>query len=157
VGVSSCQWVLWSRNKKRKSMNAEIKVGGKEKGSVLLESAIVLPILMLFVFGIVQFGMLLAAHIAMHNASALAVREAVVHLKDTEDVRQAAIDALKQSSFFDSQVLDANPESIVNVDPNFSVGGESATRVSIEYQMPVLLRMIIPSATITLRASSVMR
>lgn len=49
-----------------------------DRGASLVELALVLPLLALLVFGIFQYGMILAAYVSLRHASAIAAREATL-------------------------------------------------------------------------------
>lgn len=55
-----------------------------QKGQALVEFAIVLPILLMLVMGIIQFGMMLNSYLAIENASREGARAGIVGSADTE-------------------------------------------------------------------------
>lgn len=56
----------------------------KQKGQSIVEFALVLPLLMLFVFGLVYFGMVLADYLALSNLARISAREAAVITDDSD-------------------------------------------------------------------------
>ena len=55
-----------------------------QKGQALVEFAIILPILLLLVMGILQFGMILNSYLTIENASREGARAGIVGSSDTE-------------------------------------------------------------------------
>lgn len=56
----------------------------KHKGQTLVETALVLPIILLLIFGIVEFGRILSANIIVSNASREGARYSAVGYTDDE-------------------------------------------------------------------------
>lgn len=78
-----------------------------EKGQAMVEFALVLPILLLLLCGICEFGSIFSNQILANNACREAVRYAAVHYKDdglTEIEEQTTIIVKSYSSCFDAQV-----------------------------------------------------
>ena len=61
-----------------------------EKGSALIEFALIMPILLLILAGIIQFGFLLNAKIAVNSASYEAARSATLSDNPEADATRAA-------------------------------------------------------------------
>ncbi len=59
-------------------MHAQLRRGRGDTGATLLESAIITPVLMLFVFGIFEFGFAFRDYLTVANATRDAAREASV-------------------------------------------------------------------------------
>lgn len=55
-----------------------IKYSNKESGQTLVEFALVLPLLLLVIFGTIEFGRLMHAHIMVNSAAREGVRKAAV-------------------------------------------------------------------------------
>lgn len=55
-----------------------------QKGQALVEFAIVLPVLLMLVMGIIQFGMMLNSYLAIENASREGARAGIVGSTDAE-------------------------------------------------------------------------
>ena len=114
----------------------------QEKGSVFIELAIVLPILILIIAGIIQFGFLLNAKIAVNSASYEAARIATLSDNPEKDVVNVVL-AYASSTMpgwnFDERLslkLDISgtkPGDIVNVE--------------ITYLIPVFFSKIAPFST----------
>ena len=64
-----------------------IKNPRKESGQSLVEFAVVLPLLLLLVFGIIEFGRIFQASLVVNHAARESARQAIV----AEDAREATI------------------------------------------------------------------
>ena len=138
------------------SMNSTHKIGSCEKGAAFLETALVLPILTMLIFGIIQFGWILAAYINLRNATAVAARYAVLYpaptVQNIRDVAKGAVEPMLDS---------ARVQDPVDVDQSYSVGGiGSATKVEITYDLPLFIPLPIPgvvNGNYQMTVSTVMR
>lgn len=80
-------------------MNKYIKIHRKEEGQGLVEFALVLPILLLFLLGIVEFGWLFNARISLTSAAREGARVAAVsNINHQAKAEAAVISALSGSS-----------------------------------------------------------
>lgn len=121
----------------------KLKVCKGERGATLLESAIVTPILALLMFGVAQYGFILAGYITLRNASSTAARTAAVtkttstpDVAQTEAVARAALEPM-----FDSTKAD------VVVTGGQTVGGFSdGIQVYIEYDLELFFPLVVPSS-----------
>ncbi len=109
----------------------------KLKGSVMLELAILLPLLLLIVAGIVQFGFILNAKVAVNSASYEGARAATL----SDDPETAAVDAVKNyaGSSLPGWNLGERLKVKVNVPDN-----NPGTQVSVEvlYSIPLYFKNI---------------
>lgn len=64
---------------------------GDERGVAMIEMAFALPILLLFVFGIFQFGVILQANAGIQHALGEGARYATLYPKPADDLIQAKI------------------------------------------------------------------
>lgn len=128
------------------------RVGGNEKGQALVELALVVPILLLLLFGVVEYGRIFAAYIAVTNGAREGARIASVGSTDaviTESVK-VRTDAMK---------LD-RAKVTVTITPGSSnrVRGE---KVTVEVAYPVKMFdpffTTIVGANFTVRGSTIMR
>lgn len=55
-----------------------------QKGQALIEFAIIMPILLMFVMGILQFGMMLNSYLTIENASREGARAGIIGSSDIE-------------------------------------------------------------------------
>ena len=125
-----------------------------EIGASMIEGALVMPVLAIFLFGIIQYGMLFSAYISLRNAASFAARQSVLEGMGVSDVQFAAQEAIKPA-------LDPGQLRPVGVDTSFSVGGAPATRVVMVYDYPVFFSLVVPGVgsggTYPITAVSIMR
>ncbi len=128
------------------------KLYGKQSAQSLVEFAITLPILAVFLFGICQFGFIFAAVLTVRNASAVGARYAVVGSPANSNVQAVAKAAV-------SPMLNAGSATAVVTTTNFA--GNTATSVQVTYNLPLIIPFVVPGKTaggsLTLSASTVMR
>jgi uncharacterized protein (UPF0333 family) len=129
----------------------------KVNGNVLLELAIVFPVLILLISGIVQFGFILNAKIAVNSASYEASRAATL----SADPFSAAMSAASDYAGGNLPGWDLSSRLKVNVQaPDVSPGSE--VKVEVIYSVPVFFSKIVPfsnwqNAYTDVRGVSVMR
>ena len=119
-----------------------------QKGQSLVEFALVLPLLVLLLFGIIDFGRIFHAYLTLDHAGREAARIASIGKNDT-DVRQAAVD---------DAVSIGLTEGRVDVSPTGT--RTSGTKVSITITYPIdFLTPVIGEivGSITLSDTTVMR
>ena len=123
----------------------------------MTEFAVVVPVLVLLVFGLMQFGFLFAAHLTVRNAASITARHLI--LGDPDDCESRAAEAPAVAANAISMTLD--PARIGSVDPqcNYPMNGKTARRVEIVYNFPLLFSFVLPSGAVTLpvKASAIMR
>lgn len=81
----------------------------RERGAAMVEMAIVLPLLLLLVFGIIEFGRLYNAQVTLTHAAREGIRDYVIFQEpgQAEDVARNAV----SSNFDDSpMVVDITPD-----------------------------------------------
>ncbi len=122
------------------------------RGAAVLETAIVLPLLVTMLFGIIQFGQLLGAHIALRTAAATAARAVVVNAS----VNQTSAWNYARSAM----VYPLNPNSLtlaqVQVTPR-TFGTVTGATVDLTYSFPLLISFVVPGSSggsFTIRASA---
>lgn len=71
------------------------RLGKREKGQSLVEFALVLPILLLLILGIVDFGMAFYGLVTVNTAAREGARRGVLEGKDKDDVINAAYKTVK--------------------------------------------------------------
>jgi uncharacterized protein (UPF0333 family) len=129
----------------------------KENGNVLLELAIVFPVLILLISGIVQFGFILNAKIAVNSAAYEASRAATL----SRDPFSAALSAASNYAGGNLPGWDLSSRLKVNVQaPDGSPGSE--VKVEVIYSVPVFFSKIVPfsnwqNAYTDVRGVSIMR
>lgn len=122
------------------------------RGATVVEAAIILPLLLTFLFGIIQYGLILSAEIVLQGASAVAAREYALLNRSAGDVRTAAEGALLP-------VLD--PVNLTQIDLTTpQLAGQPAKKVALTYELDLLVPFLVPGATngiLELTASTTMR
>lgn len=133
-----------------------------ETGAELLEMAIVLPVLLLVVSGIMDFGFLFLRYEVVTNAAREGARVAVLPGYQAADVQQRVANYLTTGGLGDP----APPASVVNSTVELTPGGPTIGVVTVGVQYPSrfmflgTLASLVgggPYADVTLRASSTMR
>jgi Flp pilus assembly protein TadG len=129
------------------NMFKEIK--DKENGQALVEMALVLPILIILIFGSIEIGRICFVHITINNAARAGVRVA-----STGGTDAAIIDAVDDNIIFDRLVrtIDISPAS------DLRSSGEEVT-VNVSYPVTLIFPLIdtfianpyIVNATYTMR------
>ncbi|MCX2748194.1 pilus assembly protein [Arthrobacter sp. MI7-26] len=105
-----------------------MKAKQKERGAVAVELAIVLPLLLLILIGIIEFGRVLNVQVSLTQAAREGARYAAIHYKDSNpDVTGAAQNAAPSLSGLGMTVTN-NASSCSSVPtPNVTV----TTRISL--------------------------
>jgi len=117
-----------------------------ERGAAMVELAIVLPVLLLLVFGIIEFGRLYNAQVTLTHAAREGIRDYVIHKEKGQAESVATIAA---SSNFDTVPM------VINIVPDPCVPGEPAT-MTITY--PFSMRIpFIGENIVTITTKGVMR
>jgi hypothetical protein len=146
---------------------------GGERGAALLEFALTLPLLLVVIAGIVDFGFAFQRYEVLTNAAREGARMGALPVGYTDDeIRRRVKDYIKVGLAYpnDAAVDAVMPDSnivIPNPDPPLIVGGVTVGRlkhVEVSYQYNwILLRPILGlinknwNTGITLRATSQMR
>ncbi|NLJ31875.1 MAG: pilus assembly protein [Clostridiales bacterium] len=110
-----------------------------EKGQAMVEFALVLPILILLVCGIIDFGWIYSNQITVTNACREAARYSSVHLMDNDggDISGVEDDARALVSQF-APMLESPTVTFEDPD-NTSITSDSDTvKVTVSAQVPVL-------------------
>jgi len=114
----------------------------EENGSVMTEAAIVFPLLIAVIAGIVQYGFLFSATIALKNAAAVGARNATLETGGTlTSVCNSINSALPPN-------MDSTLVSNCALDASFTIPGGSggANRVSFDYSYDLFFPFIVPQA-----------
>lgn len=110
-----------------------------QPGNVLLELAIIFPVLILLISGIIQFGFILNAKIAVNSAAYEAARIATVSANPAE----AAVAAAKNYAGGNLPGWDLSGRLKVNVSAAGTDPG-SPVKVEVIYSVPVFFPKIAP-------------
>ena len=103
------------------------------KGQTLIELALVLPILLMLVFGIIEFGRVFNAYVLVSNASREGARQASVGKADS-DVRSKVKDVASSLGLEDGDI---------NINPGKGSRdyGDKVT-VTVNYELPIIAPLI---------------
>jgi len=115
------------------------------RGSTMVEMALVIPVFVLILFGILQWGFIFSAKLILNNAVAVGVRNVVLYQGTEMAGENATMNALSP--------LDPGPAVVDCVE------GATAT-CSLTYDYPLFFAAAVPGSTggiLTLQASAVMR
>ncbi|MFN8223857.1 MAG: TadE/TadG family type IV pilus assembly protein [Gaiellales bacterium] len=121
-------------------------------GQALVESALVMPILLLVVFGIIQFGITFNHYLTLTDAVRAGSRQGAVS-RLAPNPAQAAIDRVRSAA---SGSLDTSPEKLV-VTVTFKdlggggqpvQGGDITVKATYPYEIN-LLGLVVKSGTLT--------
>lgn len=118
-----------------------------EKGQNLIEFALILPVLLIILAGVLDLGRLYFAYVAVTDAAAEGVAYAAIHPDDTEGVVDRAQDA--------SGGLIEIDEGLVEVDlpPTVASGAPISVTVSYTFTLATpFMNVIVPDGVLMLRA-----
>lgn len=123
---------------------------GGEKGQALVEFALVLPVLLLILCGIIDFGWIFGNQLAANNAAREAARYTAVHYYDssTDDDRATA-----------AAIVAGRAPTLVSPAVTLAVSGDQVT-ITVTSQVTVLTPIIsafFPDGEYTATAQCVMR
>ena len=123
----------------------------RSRGQSLVETAIVLPIVLLLVMGIIDFGLLFNNYIVISNASREGARKAALGGTDVEVVQ--TVQNMTTSLKLSNMNINITP-------PDDSRGHGTAVEVSVEYKSELLTPLIgkfFPDGAAELASSWIMR
>jgi Flp pilus assembly protein TadG len=144
------------------SMRKRMRHPVNEEGAVLVESALVLMVFLMLIFGIMEAGRLVEVRNAVTEAAREGARFAVSPLHDSQHgtwtLPSSGEISLQTKQFLAAAGIDATNASIT-INSQYPFPGDSTTMctqvsISIPYQV---LTPIAPFGGITLKAQSVMR
>lgn len=125
-----------------------------QKGSAVLEMALILPFLLMLLFGIIEFSRVLSVKQVITNAAREGARAGAVDLNDLGALTKAQD---VSQSYLTSTGMELNKATIK---PSFvQAGGSAALRVVIDYRYDSILTTWIPGVptTFTLESAAIMR
>lgn len=148
------------------SGNDRTPVGGAERGAVLVEFAIVLPLLALLLLTVIDLGLVIRESQVLQNAAREGARFSALPTSWIDPVRNAIAtqDAIKQRviTYCALEGITVDPASIT-VDQSYpiTVGGLTvwASRVTVQYPRPFLIpgAPLLPFNQVTLQGRAVFR
>ena len=126
---------------------------GKRNGSAMIEMAVILPLLVVLIVGVVEFGRILMVKQVITNAAREGARAGAIKLDDAGALSTAL--SVSQN-YLTSSGLNGTP----TVNSSFlTTGGSSAIQVTISYNYDSSLTTWIPGipGVLTLQAAAIMR
>ena len=127
-----------------------------QRGSVMVEFAMILPLLLIFFVGIVDFGFIIREHQILQNAAREGARISTLqtYSGNTAAVQNRVVQYLQQENI---TILAAD----VTVDQNYviDIGGGSAkaSRITVAYSRSMLVGSGWPFGPVALKAETVFR
>lgn len=117
----------------------------KEDGQAMVEFAIVLPILLMLVFGIIQCGITFNHYLTLTDAVRAGARQAAVSrtLPDPAGAAEARVRSAASGSLSDADDPTALPVTVTPYDPasgqaTFAQGGDVTVRAEYHYDINLL-------------------
>ena len=125
---------------KRQGQSSGQALYRKRSGSQLVEFALVIPVLLVVIFGICQYGFLFADSIVLRNASAAAARQDMINSNNNHQLARA----LAQATV--SPLL--NPASVTFTPgiTNLASGG-NAQVITLTYPVSLVIPYLVPGHT----------
>ena len=122
------------------------------KGQSVVEFALVLPILVMIVMGIVEFGRIFMAQQIVTNASREGARSAVLPSSTSSDVETTVLNYMTSGGL-------TGPTNVQMTNVGQTVPTGSATSVNVNYTLSILTGTIIPGLgdSVTITHTTVMR
>lgn len=122
------------------------KPGKAERGQSLLELAILFPVLLLILLGILDVGRLYMTMVAIHDAAAEGASYAASHPSQTDQIQQRAAESSTALTTIDPLLV------VVTYGDSLTSGQPVTVTVNYDYDLltPVL-SAIVPSGTLRVR------
>lgn len=127
-----------------------MKIIKNQNGQALVEFAVILPILILLVMGIVQFGLLINSYLTLENAAREGARAGILGSSDTE---------IQQVITATSPNLN-NKNLTINITPSESArisGGTLTVKLTYNYNLTIPIISSIFNNTVVLNTQTSMR
>lgn len=124
----------------------------RQKAQAIVEFAFVLPVLLLMLMGIIEFGRIFMAQQTITNAAREGARIGILPSSTLADVEGTVSTYMNISGLEGPSTI-----TVANVGPTVQPG--AATSVTVQYQLPILTGSIIPGLgqSIALSHATVMR
>ena len=136
-----------------------------QRGAALVEFTLIIPLLLLFLFGLIEFSIILYDKAVVTNASREVARAWITYRDDANKYNTASLQAIVDTYTVD-RLISFGPENLtMTTDPPGSTGPIGFSRgdnlkVTLEYEydfllLPGLAQSLLP--TLTLKADTIMR
>jgi Flp pilus assembly protein TadG len=131
-----------------------------QRGSTLVEAALVAPLVFMLLMGIIQYGLIIASYVTVRTSSAGTARFVTLHPGITcSDSRVTAYGKQSVGPLLDSGLVSVSCTSTSVTDPNTNLA-VAAVQVEISYPLNLFFAWVVPQAvngTLTLRGITVMQ
>ena len=116
----------------------------RERGQEAVEFAIVLPLLVLIMFGVLDLGRIFHSAVVIANASREGARYGMIYPNDA-----AGVVAVTQAEALGSQIdlTDSATSSIAVTCPS-GCGSGLPLRVTVSYRLTLIMGFVLPSPTV---------
>lgn len=128
----------------------------KQRGSTLVEAALTLPILFMFILGVLEFGRAYNIYQTLTNAAREGARFSVAPYPGTSTLPSSGDVTSKINSFLSNANI-SNATVSVNQTLNGNIGGEPTVFTQVIVSAPYTFIYFKPFGTVTLSTQSVMR
>ena len=132
-----------------------VRAHAQERGQSLVEFAIILPVLLLLVLGVVDLGMGFKTYITLTNASREGVRWITIHPTDQTGARARVAEEASNMGLSEGLFLAGGYEVHFSPDQSDYAAGENIT-VNVTYDYELLFGAITRLPSIPFTASSTM-
>ena len=129
----------------------KLKIFNNRKGQSLVETALVLPIILLILTGIIDFGLVFNNYLVVSNASREGARSAVIG--STNEQIRAVINTVAASLDSEKLTITISPDQIADRSKGVAV----AVIVNYEYSMVTPIIAAIVPGPFQLKTSTTMR
>jgi Flp pilus assembly protein TadG len=113
---------------------------GRESGSQLVEFAMVAPILLIVLFGIIQYALIFWGYITIRTACAIGARQAIISPGDITLIRSVAQGAANAPPLIQSNLVG------VSVETNL-INGTLISTVTVSSNFRIFVPFVIPPFT----------
>jgi Flp pilus assembly protein TadG len=132
-------------------MNARLNIKRNEQGQAMVEFAMILPILLILVFGIIQFGILFNNYLTLTDAVRVGARQAAVSrtLPDPVGTAEARVRSAAATSLTDADLdVTVTPYDPLSGQATFVQGGDVTVTATYPYSIN-LLGFVVKSGRLT--------
>jgi len=124
-------------------------------GNAMVEFAVVLPVLMLLIFGVIQFALIFGARLALQNAAEVGARAATLASDPSIPVTAADAQVAAETEAFNAipaflkPLLGINPtiSASVDSDGDLDCDVDDVKIVTINYDLDLILPFIVPGSS----------
>lgn len=134
-----------------------------EKGQAMVEFALITPLLILLLCGIIDFGWIYGNQLLLNNASRDTARYMAINYNDTSKTgtSEANKDAAARATFIDRIGASSYmSNSDLTVDSTLVAGTENRVKITASYPLPILtplLSTILNKSEMLINAETIMR